>query len=45
MLHKVQKNNTDHFEVHVLHVASFQIHVHVQLHISFKSTDRRPQVT
>ena len=39
MLHNVKKNNADLFEVH-LHVCSFQIHVHEQLQIILKCTDR-----
>ena len=43
MLHNVTKNNIDLFEVYV-HVSSFQIHVNVQLQISLKYTDARPQI-
>ena len=43
MLQNVKKNNTDIFEIHV-YVSSFQIHVHVQLHINLKCTDASPQI-
>ena len=42
MLHNIKKNNIDIFEV-LVHVTSFQIHIHVQLQINLKCTDARPQ--